>query len=102
MGEPVAVAVHRTGRPGTYRFETNRPLTGMGHRSYSSPDDWRSAEDPADELARALLQRGDVDHVHIFGNVVTVDLAKGASPDGIDTLIEGMFTHYGTGAGTGS
>ncbi|MEM9033429.1 MAG: NifU N-terminal domain-containing protein [Actinomycetota bacterium] len=94
MGEPVNVAVHETARPGVVRFETDRPLTGMGHRSYSSSDDWRSAEDPADELARALFERGGVDHVHVYGNVITVELAKGGTHDGIAELLGEMFLHY--------
>lgn len=94
MGEPVNVAVHQTARPGVVRFETDRPLTGMGHRSYSSTDDWRSSEDPADELARALFERGGIDHVHVYGNVITVELAKGGTAEGIAELLGEMFLHY--------
>ncbi len=94
MGEPVNVAVHETSRPGVVRFETDRPLTGMGHRSYSTADDWRSVEDPADELARRLFERGGVDHVHVYGNLITVELARGASHEGIQELLQEMFLHY--------
>lgn len=94
MGEPVNVAVHETARAGVVRFETDRPLTGMGHRSYDSADDWRSVEDPADELARRLFERGGIDHVHVYGNVVTVELARGGSHEGIAELLQEMFLHY--------
>ena len=52
MGQPVRVAEKTSPTsPGTIRFETNRPLTGMGHRYYRSAADSLSEEDPADVLA---------------------------------------------------
>jgi hypothetical protein len=67
----------------------------MGHRSYSSVDDALSVLDPADELARRLFERGGIDHVHVQGSVVTVDVAKGCDTDGITGIIEDLFTFYG-------
>lgn len=76
------------------RFETNRPLTGMGHRYYTSADDSLSVEDPADVLAGRLFERGGVEHIHVYGNVVDVDIAKGFDAEGISDIIEGLFAHY--------
>jgi hypothetical protein len=95
MGQPVRVAEKPSvARPGVVRFETNRPLTGMGHRYYSSADDASSVEDPADVLARRLFEHGGVEQVHVYGNVVDVDLAKGFTAEGIGDVIAGLFTHY--------
>ena len=57
-------------------------------------DDWRSIEDPADELARRLFERGGIDHVHVYGNLITVELARGGTLDGVQELLEEMFLHY--------
>ena len=81
-------------RPGTVRFETNRPLSGMGHEYFSSADDAFDPESPSHELARRLFERGGVDHVHVFGSVITVDLSKGRHSDGILPMIESLFTYY--------
>lgn len=95
MGQPVRVAEKSSAaRPGTVRFETNRPLTGMGHRYYTSGDDALSIEDPADVLAGRLFERGGVDHIHVFGNVVTIELARGFGSEGIGEIIETLFAHY--------
>lgn len=95
MGQPVRVVEKPSkASPGTVWFETNRPLSGMGHRSFSGPDDVGSDTDPADVLAAKLFQRGGVDHVHLNGSVVTVDISKGHDTAGIAEKIESMFLHY--------
>ena len=95
MGQPVRVAERTSvARPGTVRFETNRPLTGAGHRYYSSAADAVSAEDPADMLAWRLFQRGGVDHVHVYSNVATIEISRGHTSEGITELIEELFAHY--------
>ncbi len=95
MGQPVRVAEKNSvARPGMVRFETNRPLTGMGHRYYDSPEDSLNVEDPADVLAERLFERGGIEHIHVYGNVVDVDLAKGFGPEGIIEIIESLFAHY--------
>ena len=95
MGQPVAVVeVTSESHPGIVKFETNRPLSGMGHRSYASADDALDPLDPADELARRLYARGGIDHLHINGSVITIDVAKGHDTAGITELIAGLFTHY--------
>ena len=95
MGQPVAVVeVASTSRPGIVQFETNRPLSGMGHRSYTSADEAIDPLDPADELARRLFARGGIDRLHVNGSVITVDIAKGHDTSGLTDLIAGLFTHY--------
>jgi hypothetical protein len=95
MGQPVRVVEKSSvARPGTVWFETNRPLSGMGHRSFASVEDVTSDTDPADVLATRIFERGGVDSVHVNGSVVTVDIAKGRDSDGIKDLIVSMFLHY--------
>jgi hypothetical protein len=93
MGQPITVTEKPTTTPGVVRFETNRNLTGMGHERYRSAAD-ATGRRPVDELARQLLERGGVDAVHIYGNVITVDLAKGAVSTGLGELIQELFIHY--------
>lgn len=94
MGQIVEVAEQKTATPGVIRFVTNRPLTGMGHRSYESAADWRKVEDPADELAKRFFEHGGVERIHIHGNVVTVDLDKGHSGEGLLDIVRSLFTFY--------
>lgn len=95
MGQPVQVVEKpSTLSQGSVRFETNRPLTGMGHRYYSSTADAINAEDPADVLAWRLFERGGVDGLHVYGNVATVDIAKGHNTDGIAEIIVALFAYY--------
>ncbi len=95
MGQPVRVVEKPSAaRKGSFLFETNRPLTGMGHRYYGNAKDAIDAEDPADVLARRLFERGGVDGVHIYGNVATVDVAKGYNTDGIAEIITDLFAYY--------
>ena len=97
MGQPVSVVEKPSvARPGVVRYETNRPLSGMGHRRYLPDHGWFDPLDPADELARRLFERGGVDAVHVNGSVITVDLTKGHSAAGIAELIRHLFIHYET------
>ena len=93
MGQDVTVVEKASSRPGMVRFETNRPLTGMGHERYASIDDV-VGDRPVDDAARLLFETGQVDLVHIYGNMITVELARGATSQGLAELIEGMFTYY--------
>ncbi|MFQ3314969.1 MAG: hypothetical protein ACI85J_000018 [Candidatus Poriferisodalaceae bacterium] len=96
MGQPVRVSEKISAtNPGTVRYETNRPLTGMGHRYYRSADDVKNVEDPADVLAGRLFDRGGVDSLHVYGNVATVDITKGHDSEGIVEIVTNLFTHYG-------
>ena len=96
MGQPITVVQKPTSTPGVVRFELNRSLTGMDHERYRSIDTTHG-DRPPDRLARLLFERGGVDSVHIYSNEVTVDLADGASADGMTELIESLFTHYREG-----
>jgi hypothetical protein len=96
MGQPVAVTEKPTSRPGLVRFELNRSLTGMGHERYTSLDDAQGPK-PAAVLARRLIETGQVDAVHVFSNVVTVDVRKGFSADGLRKIVEDLYIYYTPG-----
>ncbi len=96
MGQPIKVVQKPSSRPGVARFEINRSLTGMAHERYRSAED-AAGDRPPDVLARRLFERGDVDTVHLYSNVISVDLADGATGDGIKELIEELFIHYKEG-----
>jgi hypothetical protein len=49
---------------------------------------------PPDELARRLLDHGGIDAVHMYVNMVTVDLSKGATGDGLVDVIRELFLFY--------
>ena len=93
MGQPITVVQTPSHRPGIVRFEINRPLSGMGHERYVK-DEAVEGNRPVDELARRILEHGGVDSVHINGSVITVDLAKGGSADGLADLIRELFIYY--------
>ena len=82
MGQLVAVTEKPTASPGVARFELNRALTGMGHEHFESAADAFGPR-PAAELARRLFGTGQVAAVHVYSNIVTVDLAKGGSTSGL-------------------
>ena len=93
MGQSIVVTEKPSSNPGVVRFETNRALTGMGHERYRAGTEvW--GERPPDELARRLLAKESVAGVQINGNVVTVDLAKGYTSDGLITIIENLYRFY--------
>ena len=96
MGQPIVVVEKPSSRGGVVRFEANRSLTGMGHERYASAADAVGGR-IVDELARRLFERGDVDGVHVYSNVITVDLAKGASSDGLLDIIRDLFIYYRPG-----
>ena len=93
MGQPITVVEKPSRRPGVLRFEINRPLTGMGHERYATGQVIDGVR-PPDELARRLLARGDIDTVHMYDNMITVDLAKGATGDGLIDVIRELFLYY--------
>ena len=77
-------------------FDLNRSLTGMGHERYRSLAD-AVGDRPCDVLARRLLEHPGVRAVHIYSNVVTVELAAGASREGLAQIIIDLFTYYRPG-----
>lgn len=96
MGQLITVNEKRGIRPDVVIFELNRSLTGMGHERYRSAAD-ASGLRPVDALARRLFEAGAVEGVHIYSNVVTVDLAPGESGDGLADVIRDLFTYYRDG-----
>lgn len=96
MGQPVAVVVKPSSTPGVLRFEANRNLTGMGHEEFASAADAIGPR-PAASLARQLLATGHVDKVHIFGNIVTVELARGFIGDDLPAVVRDMYQYWKPG-----
>ena len=78
------------------RFETNRNLTGMGHVRFTSAEQ-AGGDRPVDHLARGLFARGGIDAIHVYSNVVTIDLSKGAVDAGLAEVIHDLFVHYRPG-----
>ena len=96
MGQQVAVTERPSPRPGVMRFETNRSLTGMGHERFTSMADAVGPR-PAAALARQLLSTGKVDSVYIYGNIVTVDVSRGSTVDGLGDVVRDMYQYWKPG-----
>ena len=93
MGQPVAVVEKPSTLPGIVRFETNRTLTGMGHERFASAD-VAVGPGPAAELARRLFATGKVAGVHVYANVITVDLAKGRDTAGLVDVVRDLHKYW--------
>ena len=78
------------------RFELNRALTGMGHEHFRSAADAFGPR-PAAELARRLFATGQAAAVHVYSNIVTVDLAKGATSDGLADVVRHLYQYWKPG-----
>ena len=100
MGQEITVTRKPTSRPGVVVFELNRSLTGMGHERYRS-ENGRPPEvvghRPVDELARRLFAAGGVRAVHVYSNVVTVELADDGAADPLVDVMRDLFTYYREG-----
>lgn len=96
MGQPITVVERPTSRSDVVRLELNRSLSGMSHERYRSRAD-ATGQRPVDELARRLFDHGGVEAVHIFSNVVTVDLASGANGEGFVDIVRDLFIYYREG-----
>jgi hypothetical protein len=96
MGQPVTVVRQPQNRPGLVRYEANRTLTGMGHERFRSADEAHGSR-PAAELARRFFATGQVEAVHVHGNMVTVDLAKGFDDDGLDEVLRNLYQYWKPG-----
>ena len=96
MGQLVGVIEHKSTIAGMVRFELNRNLTGSGHESFHSAADAIGPR-PAAELARRLFSTGQVDGVHLYMNVVTVDLNKGFGSEGLFDVIRNMYQYWKPG-----
>jgi hypothetical protein len=96
MGQQIAVVAKPSRTPGVVRYEANRNLTGMGHEVFSSVADAVGPR-PAAVLARELLGTGKVHTVHVFGNIITVDIAKGHTADGLDDVVRDLYQYWKPG-----
>ncbi len=99
MGQLITVTEKPTTRDGVAVFELNRSLTGMGHERYRSPE--VTGNRPVDELARRLFATGLVKAVHVYSNMVTVELGEGRADDAarrtLGDIIHDLFTYYREG-----
>jgi hypothetical protein len=96
MGQLVGVVEKRSATPGVVRFELNRSLSGMGHERYTSLLD-ADGSTPGSALSRQLLSTGKVAAVHVYGNIVTVDLAKGHDSAGLSDIVREMYRYWKPG-----
>ena len=96
MGQLVAVTEKPSATPGVVRFELNRTLSGQGHERFSSADD-AVGESPSDELARQLFATGKVGGVHVYANMVTVDLNKGFDAEGLSGIVVRLYEYWKPG-----
>jgi hypothetical protein len=96
MGQLVAVVEKRSTTPGVVRFEANRTLTGQGHERFTSTADAVGPR-PAAELARRLFGTGKVDGVHMFSNIITVDLARGHDSAGLYDIVRDLYQYWKPG-----
>ena len=96
MGQLVGVIENKSSIPGVVRFELNRNLTGSGHEKFTSSLDALGPR-PAAELARRLFDTGQVAGVHLYMNMVTVDLQKGFTSDGLFDVIRDMYQYWKPG-----
>ena len=96
MGMLISVIEKPSAKHGVVRFETNRALTGMAHERYTTIEDTFGTR-PPDLLARAILETGNAESVHVHGNIITVELRLGGTSEGMTELITDLFTHYRPG-----
>lgn len=96
MGQLVAVTEKQSNTPGVVRFELNRTLSGQGHQRFASvADAWGPT--PSDELARRLFATGQVGGIHVYANIVTVDIEKGFDSEGLADLVRDLYTYWKPG-----
>jgi hypothetical protein len=96
MGQPVAVTEKPSSSPGIVRFELNRALTGMGHEHFRSADEAFGPR-PAAELARRLFATGQVEGVHVYSNIVTVDLGSDQTANGLADVVRNLYQYWKPG-----
>ena len=94
MGQPITVVEKPSSNPAVLRFETNRPLSGMGHERYTEPPG-ELRDKTVDELARRLFAAGGIETIHINGSVITVTLSGGRTGAGLGDVVRSLFLHYG-------
>ncbi len=95
MGQQVAVT-RLPSRVGTLRFEANRNFTGMGHERFTSAAD-AVGDTPSAIVARQLFATGQVNAVHVYGNVITLGLAGGYEGADLDGVVADMYQYWTPG-----
>ena len=96
MGQLVDVTEKPSSTRGVVRFEINRSLSGMGHEHFASPADaW--SDTPSAELARRMFATGQVAAVHVYGNIITVDVEKGHDSEGLADLVRHLYQYWKPG-----
>jgi hypothetical protein len=78
------------------RFEANRSFTGMGHERFASPEEAIGTK-PAAVVAQRLFASGQVSAVHVYGNIITVDLAKGCGAQGLEDVVRDLYQYWKPG-----
>mgnify|MGYP001559131309 CR=1 FL=1 len=96
MGQPVAVTQTPASTPGRVRFEINRSITGQGHERFASVAEATGSK-PAAMLARSLFGTGKVKAVHVFSNIVTVDVADATNSAGLSEILKDMYQYWKPG-----
>ncbi|MFM7826802.1 MAG: hypothetical protein ACKO82_04225 [Acidimicrobiaceae bacterium] len=96
MGQPVDVKQTTAGVAGRIRFELNRTLTGQGHEKFTSASQAIGPR-PAAELARRLFNSGAVLGVHVFANIVTVDLVPGSRDSDLTQIVTDLHQYWKPG-----
>jgi hypothetical protein len=96
MGQLVAVVEKPSSIPGVVRFEANRTLTGQGHEVFHSAADAIGPR-PAAELARRLLSSGQAESVHMYSNIVTVNLHRGFTGAGLQDVLRDLYQYWTPG-----
>ncbi len=96
MGQMVSVVEKRSSTPGIVRFESNRTLTGQGHERFRSAADAIGPR-PAAELARRLFATGQIEGLHVYSNIVTVNLSRGFAGDGLYDIVRELYQYWKPG-----
>lgn len=96
MGQMVSVIEKPSSIPGVVRFEANRSLTGQGHERFASTVDAVGPR-PAAELARRLFATGQVDGVHMYSNIITVQLMRGFPSTGLHDIVRELYQYWKPG-----
>lgn len=96
MGQPVVVVEKPSRQPGVVRYEANRSLSGMGHEHFTDAQPTAGIT-PSAELARRLFATGRVAGVHVYQNIVTVDLRKGFDSAGLTDVIRDLYQYWKPG-----
>jgi hypothetical protein len=65
----------------------------MGHERFTAPEQAIGPR-PSAELARRLFATGRVDSIHMYQNVVTVDVKKGFTSEGLADVLEHLYIYW--------